>query len=307
MADEPSAVQQPQAEPGAPAAPQTIEDFMSSRNTPAGTTPAQAARPESAPGAQPATPPQTPAQEPGPEPEGGGKAVKELIAQRQKRQEAEREAAYWRGVAEASRGAAPGGPAAPQPVAAPQGPPPRPVIEQFETYEQFEAARDRWMDDMVDYRAGRIREEVVRKTSVDTVHQTFVQRLEEAGKTNPAVADAYKTVGTAINQHMAQFIKQSPHGPQVLLYLHEHMDETTRLARTNPYLAIAELGQIAGKLAAVSTAAAQPAQPIQQSKAPPPVKPVVNNGAPVETPLDKMPIDDFMKERNDHQYGQRRR
>ena len=47
---------------------------------------------------------------------------------------------------------------------------------------------------------------------------------------------------------MAEFIRVSAHGPQVLLYLHEHMEETARLARTNPILAIAELGQIAESL-----------------------------------------------------------
>jgi hypothetical protein len=185
-----------------------------------------------------------------------------------------------------------------------QGPPLKPTIEQFETYEQFEVARDKWLDDMVDYRAAQIRQAVVQRTAVDTVNQTFLQRLAEVEKANPAVKDAYNTVGAAINGHMANFIKMSPQGPQVLLYLHEHMDEAARLARSNPYLAIAELGQIAGKFAA---GGAPPAQPIQQSKAPPPVKPVVNNGAPVETPLDKLPIDDFMKERNERQYGQRRR
>ena len=172
-----------------------------------------------------------------------------------------------------------------------------------------------WSDKMVEYRARQIRQAVVQKTAVDAVQSAFDQRITEAEKVNPKVRDAFNEVGTTLTMHikqgmpagipMAEFIRVSAHGPQVLLYLHEHMEETARLARTNPILAIAELGQIAGKFAAAGnppgTPPAQP--PVQPSKAPPPVKPVVNNGAPVETPLDKMPIDDFMKERNKAQYG----
>ena len=73
--------------------------------------------------ADPAPAPETPAPEtPEAEP---SKAVKELIAQRKKRQDAERDTAYWKGVAE-GRGKQDVVPAAPE---TPSGPPVAPKLD----------------------------------------------------------------------------------------------------------------------------------------------------------------------------------
>jgi len=290
---------------GASAAPeQTIEQFMQERNPLSGA-PQAVNQPESAPG----EPPQTP-EEPGSEPEGGSKAVRELIDQRKKRQEAERENAYLRGVLDTLVRGGQARAQAPQTPQATVQPPKRPVIEDFESYEQFDAAREKWMDNMVEFRANQVQQALVHRTTVDTVHQTFMNRIAEAEKTAPAIKDAFDVVGRALatvqspgSDAVTNFVKLSPQGPQVLLFLHEHMDDTMRLARSNPYLAIAELGQIAGRLAAAKPANPPAQVPTQKSKAPPPVQPVVNNGAPVEVPLDKLDIGDFMKQRNKAQYG----
>ena len=161
---------------------------------------------------------------------------------------------------------------------------------------------------MVEFKAREVQHALVHRTQVQTVQSAFNERIDQAAATNPVIKEAVESVGPRINQFMADFIKLSAQGPQVVLYLHEHPEETARLAKTNPYLAIAELGQIAGKAAA--SAPASPAQPQQQahkSNAPAPVKPVVNNGSAVEVPLDKKPIDEFMRERNEKQYGRRGR
>ncbi len=71
------------------------------------------------------------------EPQGAkpSKVVEELKTQRKKRQDAEKEAAYWRGVAEAR--------SKPETVpAVPSSDPVAPKLDQFETYEQYEAAKD---------------------------------------------------------------------------------------------------------------------------------------------------------------------
>lgn len=293
------------AEPGAPAAPQqTMEEFVASRNSGA-EPPGPAAPPESAPGTETTQQPegespQTP-DDPGSAPEGEkpNKAVKELIDQRRKRQEAEKEAAYWKGRAEALAGGQQ--PGKPQQPATPNGPPAKPTIDQFETYEAFEAAREQWMDDMVDYRAGQIHQRVVQQTSAETVQKTFMDRIMEVEKTNPVIKEAFDVVGTAINDTMAEYIRRSPEGPKILLHLHENMDETTRIARLGPYEAIAALGRIEGRLS--TPRAPAPPATTTKSSAPPPVKPVVNNGAPVSVDLEKAPIEDFMATRNKAQYG----
>lgn len=290
-----------QAVVGASAAPETMEEFVASRNGGAPQPPTAASEPESAPGAEAAADALRTPEQDGSEPEGSGKAVKELIHTRKRAQEAEREAAYWRGLAEGRAGA--GAPQEAPEQVRPQGPPPRPEQEDFETYEEFNAARERWMDDMVDYRAAQIRDSVLQRTVVDSVQQAFVRRLDEAVKGAPQLNKAFDVVGRAISQPMADYIKLSPQGPQLLLYLHQHMDDTARLAKTHPVLALGELGQIAAKFAAPATPAPPAAPAPQKSNAPPPVKPVVNNGAPVEVPLDKMEIDEFMATRNKAQYG----
>lgn len=339
MADE-QAVTQPQATTGESASSGSIDDFVKSRNhlefsteykpshtpaektesapvtedkkeAPADELPAQAASPESAPdGNQQTEAPRIP-DEDGSEPEGSEKAVKELIAQRKQRREAqelaaarERENAYLRGLLE-GKGITLPADGRPVQQAPQQGPPPKPTIEEFETYEQFEAARDQWMDDMVDFRASQIANKVVQKTTEDTVQQTFIKRLAEVEKTTPTIKEAFDEVGRQINVPMAQYIKLSSEGPKVLLYLHSHADETARIAKLNPYAAMAELGIIEGKITAVAEATkpAPAQQQNKQSKAPPPTRPVVNNGTSVNTALDKLDIDEFMKERNKAQFG----
>jgi hypothetical protein len=278
-----------------------MEEFVASRNN--GSTQAENL-PESAPGSEETQAPEIPEQT-GSEPEGAtsSKAVKELIGLRKRTHQVEAEAAYWRGVAEgrAAGAAAPQFAPAPVPVA-PEGPPPKPVIEDFETFEDFEAARERWVDDMVDYRAGQIRQAVTRKTAVESVQQAFVQRLDEAAKTAPQLPEAFDNVGASINVAMAEYIALSPAGPQLILYLNDHMEQTAHLARSNPYFAIGELAQIVARLGAQGRPATQSPAP-QQSKAPPPVRPVVNNGSAIDTPLDKVDIDEFMRSRNEKQYG----
>lgn len=304
---------------------------------PAGEPPAASQEPAPGEETPPAEgePPQTPEEE-GSEPEGGkkpGKVVSELIDQRKKRREAEeradkaeRENAYLRGLAEGRGQAQPQGqqPAAPQPPAPPLQAPIQPTWETMVaanpdvTYDDFMAAQTKWAADMTVYNTEVIRREVAQRTAVDAAQTAYNQRIAEVEKVNPKVREAENVVGSTLftaNQQgnraaslIAEFIRQHPQGPQTLLYLHEHPADVQRLLQGNALFTVAELGEIAGKFKAAPAAAAPAnppaAKPIEKSKAPPPVKPVVNNGAPVEIPLDQVPIEEFMDERNKAQYGE---
>ena len=77
------------------------------------------------------------------------KVVSELIAQRKKRQDAEREAAYWKGMAEGRGKQETPTPVQPTPSTAA---PVAPKLDQFETYEQYESAKDEYLVQLAEHR-----------------------------------------------------------------------------------------------------------------------------------------------------------
>lgn len=279
MADTP-VVDSPATEaPGAPE--QSIEQFIEERNAnqyPFGIPPLIAPRVR-AKAAEPAEPPtqekksaapQEPAPVKKPDEEGHKAAV---------------QAAYQRGVAEATGAVSP----APQTPAALEGPP-KPVIDQFDTYEAYEKALSEWGDRVVDFK---------------TVQPAFMQRIEEVKKVNPKVQEAFDRVGTelarltqqgfAASVPISEYIRRSPQGARVLLHLHENHEELNRIVRMNPLMAVAELGEIEGKLKGTTATLAAPRPAASKKK---------GTLAPV-SPLES--VNEFMKRRNEEQYGRRRK
>jgi hypothetical protein len=278
--------------------PAAIEEPASSpavEPQPTGGEPAQP-EPTPEPGTGEPTPEPTP--EPsGPEPETGAeKRIKQLVA---KSHDAEREAAYWKGVAEGRLNK--DGTPVQTPAAKQEGlPPVAPQVNDYETYAEYEAAREDYVLKMADYRADQRIAAKVAADKAQEAAQKFTQRIEEEAKANPAVLEATKDATLPVSDVMAALIQESEVGPKVLLYLSENRDEAKRIYGLHPVLAAKEIGRIEAKCLTP--------KPVTQtnkiSQAPEPVTTVGGRGTP-SVDLDTIPIDEFMKKRNREEFGKR--
>jgi hypothetical protein len=252
----------------------------SSEVEPQGTEPIAAVNPDDVPGSEPT------------------KAVKELIAQRQKRQKAEQEAAYWRGVAEGR--VAPQTPPATQEVK-PQEydtPPVKPVLDSFETYEQFEAAKDDYLIKQAEFNMAQRFKHEQSRVQTESKAQTFNRRLQEAAKNDPTITDIVQDPTLPISNTMVPILQESELAPQILKYLHNNRQEAARIASLPPVLAAKELGAIEARIQFKPA----PTPPRQVSVAPEPLTTVATTSS-TTVDEDDLPISEFIKRRNMEQYG----
>lgn len=225
------------------------------------------------------------------------KAVKELIAQRKKRQQAEQEAAYWKGVAE-GRGTKQE-PTIQVPVK--QELPSRPPHQDnFETFEEYEEARASYV---LNKAKEEIRRELVENQRIQQENQlvrTFQERMEAAAKDDPTIIDIQNDTTLHISDAMAFVIKQSEEAPHILKWLDQNRDESKRISSLHPIMAAKELGKIEDSIKKKPT----PKPPPKVSAAPEPIKTVTPSGSP-STDEDKLPLDEWIRRRNEAQFKRR--
>lgn len=285
--------------------------------------PAQAAAPDSAPVVPVETPaaPVIPAEETPavntPDPAPGGtvppeeqpKAVKELIDQRKRRQKAEQEAAYWRGVAEArAAGTTPPPPAVTPPVpAAPTAPvaPATPNIDDFATFDEYDKAmraydkeKEEYLVAVTEFRmTQKFQQQQIQKQQNQT-QQNFQQRLEKAAEADPTILDIAADPTLPVSKWMVPVLQESDVAPELLKYLHNNRGEAARIASLPPMLAAKEMGVIE---AGIKTKPA-PEPPKKVSSAPEPIPTVTPSGGGTIDEGD-LPIDEYIKRRNKAQFG----
>jgi len=222
-------------------------------------------------------------------PDEQSKLVRELIATRKRAQQAEKEAAYLRGLAEASK------PQQPQPAAA-DG---IPKAESYETYDEYNAA-------LVQYHARKIaREEADRilreqherreLASLEEKKKGFQAKLRDVENASPDLYDAI------INMPIAA------HNTKVLLELENGVEVAKKLAIDGELLkkinslpaeqAILEIGKLSVKVEMGKKPEEQKTNKV--SKAPEPIKPATGQGGnAVIKPLHEMTPEEFAAYRN---------
>ncbi len=247
----------------------------------------------------PGTPlaPETP-KEQGAGPSGVERRIQQLVA---RQREAERreiaraeEATYWRGIVEGRI----------KPAVAPQaaaGAPQEPLMEDFERSEDFEEARTRYVVEKA--RWGLLQElqaHRVRQTQGE-IERRYRSRMAAAAESDPELLEIENDVTLPVSLPMALAIKESEAAPQVLRYLSAHRDEALRIARMNPIAAAREIGRIEA-----ADSASRPRDLRTVSQAPEPVRPVGGTKGSIEADDERVPIDEFVRRRNEAQYGRRK-
>jgi hypothetical protein len=220
-----------------------------------------------------------------------------------KQRDAEREAAYWRGVAE-GRNPAP----TEEPIKrGPNGeelPPEPPKIEAYENYADYEKDREQWLIERAKF---EYRQEDRAKAQVEAqrkAKETFDAKVAKLAATNPDIKDVLSDPTLPVSDVGAAIIRQSDVGPEIALYLNDHRDEATKIYGMHPVLAARELGRIEAKIIGTQSQQAPPTTK-KISQAPEPIQPLGNRGAP-SVDLDTVSMDEFVKRRNKEQYGKGR-
>jgi hypothetical protein len=215
------------------------------------------------------------------------KVVAELIAQRKKRQDAEREAAYWKGMAEGRGKPEPSAPAAPASttLAAPK-------LDQYETYEQYETAKDEYLVQLAESRVAARFKESQQREQAATVEQTFQKRIDAAVKDDPSLVDVLRDPTLPISTHMIPVLKESENAPKLLRWLDQNREEARRIASLPPMQAAREMGIVEAKILFAPVTEV----PRRVSSAPEPVKTVTPTSSAI-VDEDMLPMEEYHKRR----------
>ena len=226
------------------------------------------------------------------------KVVKELITQRHKRQEAERELAYLKGRLE--------GMAVQQSSSAPKEEPKpltKPNVEDFQTYEAYEDANQTFI---LEKAKQELRDEFRRNQEAEKVkaqNSAFVERMQAAAKNDPTLLSIMSDQTLPVSPAMADVIKASDAAPELLKILNSDRRESARIAALPPVIAARELGLIEAKL----KFAPKPEPPKRVSDAPTPIATVTPVTGPAIVNEDDLPIDEWMRRERDRLRSKGRR
>ena len=228
---------------------------------------------------------------PGSEPQSG--AVKELISQRKRRQEAEKEAAYWKGRAEAAGSK----PEVEHPVVAPVTAQ-KPVLDDYETYEEYEEAKEVYLIEQAEQRVlSRFQQKEVQQKD-EAVQKTFWQKVEKQSDADPYLRDEIQNVAQNVSNVVSSLVVQSEVGVELVKYLNGNIAEARRISALPPILAAKELGVIEARI----QYAPKPVPPKQVSAAPEPIQTVAPAGA-VTVDEGDLPMEEYHRRVTARKYG----
>lgn len=180
--------------------------------------------------------------------------------------EKEREAAYWRGVAEAAK---------PKEAEAPKAAAGKPIADQFESYEAYTEA-------LTDWKVDQKLAEREAKQQASAQATTWQQRAAAAKAELPDFEEVMQSTTAPMSPAMAEAIRDSEHGPALAYHLAKHPAEAIRLAGLSPVAAAREIGRLEATLSTPKAAAPAPAKRI--TTAPTPPTPIGNGRATVGDP-----------------------
>jgi hypothetical protein len=165
--------------------------------------------------------------------------------------------------------------------------------ENFESEEAFIQAQ---VDQGIARAIPRIQEQIAATTSRASAENTFQQREVELRKEKPDYDEVIADAGSVrIPPIVVEAILTSDLGPDLRYYLAQNPEKAQKLNYLPPVSAARELGKIEAQIIAEKNA--KPT--VKVSGAPAPIKPVVSNGVTVETSLEKLPMNEYFRRRNE--------
>lgn len=197
------------------------------------------------------------------------------------RYEAEREAAYWRGIA-TGKGQDPSQQQPAQPAA-------KPTPDKFADYAEYIEALTDWKTDQKVSQALAAREaqeqEARQRAEAEARATTWAERQQAVRAALPDYDEVLSAAADIpVTAHVREVLLDSEQGPRIAYHLAQHPDEAARINALPPLAAARELG----RLEAALTTAPKPPAPRTVSNAPPPITPVRGTGGRFEKAPESM-------------------
>lgn len=196
------------------------------------------------------------------------------------RREAEREAAYWRGVAQQG-----------QAQQSAQAAPTKPTPDKYDDYGEYIEALTDWKTEQAV--ATRMEQDNTRK-AVDARNQTFSERQ---AATRAALPDYDEVVGASdapVSAHVSEALMDSDRGPELAYHFAKNPDVLMSLNGMSPTQAAREIGKLEATLSAVKA----PSVPSKKlSTTPAPASTTATQGRATQPALATASMDEYMAQR----------
>lgn len=222
--------------------------------------------------------------------------INELV---KKQREAERQADYWRGVAEGR--IQPGStPAAPPPAPAANA---KPVKESFQNYDEFVEALTDWKaDQRVNAALETVNTKIEKRESQQTAAQVQQNRAKNWTERSAATREILKDFdevlnaaeGAVIDSHVAELLEDSPHGPALAYKLAKDPALLEELNKLSPSAAAKKFGKMEAVFDGPETNAPASAPAPNASKAPRPPT-ARTGGASSQKSMETASMDEYIQ------------
>lgn len=225
---------------------------------------------------------------------GVNKTVEELKTQRAKRQSLDLENARLRGQIDAMQNKQPDQ----QPVKQ-TGPPIAPDLNQFDTVEEYEVAREKHIEDRAVYRVHQEIESRQQQEQTQKVARDYDTRVRQ---TITEIPDFEETLQNSTVQMPGELITatmESEIAPRIFYHLAKNPAEAGRISGMSKTAAIREIGKLEAQLVPKNTPSPAPRK---VSQAPEPIIPGRGSGAVPKT-LGEMTTQEYIDHRNAKEWG----
>lgn len=178
-------------------------------------------------------------------------------------------------------------PQQPEPAPQPQG---EPQLDQFQSYEQYVAALAEFKADQKFKEWQSQQTQQQRQSEVQAQDVQFQARAAEFAAEHPDYQTVANNPYLPVSEAMAEVIRVSEAGPQLLYQLGQNPNEAARIAALPPAQAAMELGRMEVRM--------NTPQPRTQTNAPDPIQPTGGGGGSQGVDPETMTPDQWLEWRN---------
>lgn len=170
-----------------------------------------------------------------------------------------------------------------------------PVLENFQTYEEYADARAQWVARREFQSQMRARNEAMARESATNRAIEIRANWETAEATFKGTVDDYDEVmadpSVKFTESVSLALLDSDKGPELAYYLKKHPDEAQALSQASPVAAARMIGRLEAKLTAA------PPPPASVTRTPPPPTPV-RPASRGDDLTDNLPVGEWIQRRN---------
>jgi hypothetical protein len=158
-----------------------------------------------------------------------------------------------------------------QPPAATQATPGRPMPEQFNDWNDYEAARDTWLLTQAKQQWAAEQKQAETLKQQQERQRKFQERIAAFEREVPGAWQEAVSAPITTTPAMLEVIAESEVGPRIAHYLATHLDEAYAISQQGPYAQAAALGRIEAELKRPPAAPPIPRNTVTRAPAPAPV------------------------------------